>query len=166
MSFDLFYMSSHWGREEVEQKNQWTGETQKVRPSLPMTPDEEAAVQALLEQAKSMGPDDHGCYIVEFQDGGGAEVFASNLSGGFMVAVRGGFTTEFLDFLYRLLKVGKLLMCPAMEDAVTIGASESCFNEAPDDIPTRVACHSAEELGVLLTKGFDDWKSYRDHVVG
>lgn len=142
MSFDLFYMSSQ-----------------------PMTADEVSAVQTLLDEAKTTGPDEYGCYVVEFQDGGGAEVFASNLSEGFMVSV-GGFSPTFLDFLFQLLKAGNLLMCPAMEDAVTVGASESSFEEAPDDLPQRVVCNSPGELGILLSKGFDGWKRYRDQVVG
>ena len=166
MSFDLFYISSHWGSEEVEQENKWTGEMQTVRPSLPMNADELLPVQALLDDAKTTGSDDDGYYAVEFQDGGRAEVFVSDLSTGLMVAVRSGFTSALLDFLFRLLKVGNLLMCPAMENAMTIGASETSFQEAPDGLPQKVVCNSPEELGVLLSEGFDNWKGYRDQVVG
>ena len=166
MSFDLFYMSSHWGNEPVDQKNPWTGEVHVAKPRLPMTPDELSAVAGLLSAAAPKGPDAHNCYVVEFPDGGGAEVFASNLSEGFMVAIRRRLSPAFLEFLFRLMKVGNLLMCPEMEDDVTVGASERSFDEAPDDWPNRIVCNSAEELGLLLSNGFDAWKHYRDEASG
>ncbi len=155
MSFDLFYMSSHFGSEPVEQKNVWTGEVQKFRPSLPLTPDELSAVQNLLRESAPTGPGDEGCYVVTLPNGGVAEVFGDDLSRGFMVAVRGEFSPAFLELLYRLLKDGNLLLRPAMEDAVTIGANESSFDEIPDDMPQKVVCNSGKELGVLLSNGLD-----------
>lgn len=135
------------------------------RPSLPLTDDELARVKELLNQAKSTGPDDYDCYVVEFQDGARAEVFASDLSSGFMVAVRSAFSPMFLDFLFQMLKAGNMLMCPAMEDAMIIGTNENSFAEAPVGLLEQVVCHSPEQLGVLLSKGLNDWKRYRDQVV-
>jgi hypothetical protein len=54
-------------------------------------------------------------------------------------------------------------MIPAMEDVVAIACSEK---NLPEEFPKLVVCNSADELGVLLSKGFGAWKKYRDQIVG
>jgi hypothetical protein len=131
-----------------------------------MTVDALSAVKTVLDEAKTTSTGDDGCYLVVFQDGGAAEIFVSNLRNGFMVAVRNDFTPSLLDFLYQLLKAGKMLMCPTAEDPMTIGASDSSFREAPDDVPRQIVCNSSEELQILLSKGIEEWRRFRDQVIG
>jgi hypothetical protein len=89
MSFDIFFQSGRFGTTTVQKKNPWTGETQSVLPSEPLTASELKAVQDVLRKVTDSGPDQFGCYVVALADGGGAEVFGDNLEKGWMVAVRG-----------------------------------------------------------------------------
>jgi hypothetical protein len=165
MSFDIFFKPCRFESRLVEKKNQRTGETRLVHPVEPLTAAELDAVRAVLTKATTHGPDKFDCHVVGFKDGGTAEVFASNLDMGCMVAVR-GITPDFLQFLLDLVKAGNWSMIAAMEDsAVVVSALESVKN-APEDFPRIVVCNSVPELGALLSGGFAKWKAYRDQVVG
>ena len=114
MSFDLFYMPSRFGTEPVERKNPFTGEVQTSLPVVPLSAEDVRAVHGVLAGAGARGPDEFGCFVVELGDGGGAEVFASDLETGCMVALR-GLTPDLLRFLYDLLGAAEWVLLPAME---------------------------------------------------
>jgi hypothetical protein len=160
VSFDIFFCPWRRGDTPVEQENRFTGEVQTVLPIVPLTPGEVAAVQSVLREAGAQGPDEFGCYVIEVEDGGAAEVFAEQLDDGCMVSVR-GLTPGLLGFLYALLKAADWVMLPVMENGVTIAASPMSQLAGPEAVP----CDSAEGLGVLLKEGFDAWQRYRDQVV-
>ena len=92
MSFDIFFQSARFSGEPVVSRNPLTGESQTVLPSEPLSAAEVTAVLGVLERVKARGPDEFGCYVVELADGGGAEVFASNLRSGCMASVIARFT--------------------------------------------------------------------------
>jgi hypothetical protein len=163
MSFDIFFMPCRYGTKPVKQKNTVTGREESVLPNEPLTTAQLQAVREVLKKAAAPRSDDFGCYVVEFDDGGGADVFGRDLSNGCMVAVR-GITPKLMQFLIDLLKAGNWVMCPAMEETVTITCSPECVKDMPEDFPKVVICNSADELGVLLTDGFQAWKKYRDVV--
>ena len=142
MSFDLFFVTSH-----------------------PVDANQRAAVQATLAVSAVPNSKDDGYIAVEFDDGGMAEVFADDLSEGGMVAVRSGLTPDFLNFLMQILKDGNMMLVPAMENIVTIAASEDAFHGSDPTMPKHVICNSGEELGVLLKEGFESWKRFRDSRV-
>lgn len=122
------------------------------------------AVEQVLGQANPLGPDEHGCYVIDLDDGGSAEVFTNQLAAGCMVALR-GMTPRLNQFLFDLLKAGNWVMLPMMEDVVAITTSPESVKVIPDDFPEVVVCHSAEELSFLLGNGVETWKNYRDQVV-
>src|SRR5262249_55668300 len=151
-SFDIFFQTSRFSAKPVVKKNPFTGEAQSVCPQEPLTAAEVKAVRQLLKRVAAQGPDEHGCYVVQFDDGGGAEVYADKLKDGCMVAI-GGMTPALAGFLFDLLKAGNWVMLPAMEDNVAITTSPGSMKDVPDDFGKIVACNSAAEVGVLLTKG-------------
>jgi hypothetical protein len=165
MSFDIFFQPCRFGDRPIERMNPLTGKPQSSLPNEPLTPAELDAVRHLLERTEAAGPDEHGCYVVRFGDGGGAEVFGGDLRTGCMVAVR-GITPDLLQFLIDLLRAGNWVMLPAMEGDIAITASPESLRGVPDGFPRVVICDSAEELGVLLTDGFGAWQRYRDQVAG
>jgi hypothetical protein len=165
MSFDIFFMPCRFGDRLIEEKNELTGETRSVLPNEPLTADELKAVEEVLEEATVRGSGDPGYYVVRAKDGGEAEVFASDLGHGCMVALR-GITPGLLGSLINLLKAGNWCMVPIMEDNVAIVPSLRAVKSVPDDFPQIVVCDSGEELGTLLSGGFCAWKKYRDQVVG
>jgi hypothetical protein len=165
MSFDIFFQSCRFGATVVEKESPFTGDTGPVFPIEPLTAAELGAVQAVLTKATTHGPDEFGCHVVGFEDGGGAEVFADSLETGCMVAVR-RITPGLLQFLIDLLKAGNWGMIAAMEDSVFVVTSMESAKGVPDDFPEIVVCNSADELGVLLSRDFATWKKYRDQIVG
>ena len=164
MSFDIFFQPSRFGATPVEKQNPFTGQMKPVLPIEPLNAAEVRAVQAVLDKATTRGPDVFGRHVVAFEDGGGAEVFASDLETGCMVALRG--ITPGLLHPIDLLKAGNWGMIPAMEDTAAIVPSLESAKGVPDDFLPIVVCDSADELGVLLSGGFGTWKKYRDQVVG
>jgi hypothetical protein len=166
VSFDIFYQPCRFGTEPIEQKNPFTGEVQTVLPAKPLTPDDMKAVRDVLESAKASGPDEQGCYVIEFGDGGMAEVYAGDrLATGCMTALRRDLTPDLLWFLFDLLRAADWIMLPAMEDNPAITALPGRAEGFADSFP-EVVCNSAEELGEVLTKGFDRWQQYRDRIAG
>ncbi len=164
MSFDLFFQPCRFSGKPVVKKHPFTGEARSGLPREPLSAAEMKAVRQVLKRV-TQGPDEHGCYIVQLDDGGGAEVFADDLKTGCMVALR-GMTPNLLQFLFDLLKAGNWVMLPAMEDAVAITTSRESIKGVSEDFPRIVICNSADELGVLLTEGVQAWQKYRDQVVG
>lgn len=166
MSFDLFFVPCHFGTEPVERKNPFTGEVQNIFPNLPLSVEDVKAVHGVLSAAGARGPDDFSCYVVEFDDGGVAEVFASDLEtgSGCMVVLR-GLTADLLRFLFDLLGAADWVLFPAMEGNPAIVRSPGLARGFADSFP-EVVCDSPEELGTNLSGGFEAWKRFRDRIVG
>jgi hypothetical protein len=164
MSFDLFLQPCRSGIEPVERKNRVTGETQTIVPVERLSAEDVLAIRGVLAKAGAGGPDEFGCFVVEPGDGGGAEVFAKNLTTGCMVAIR-DLTPDLLGFLYDLLIAAEWVLLPAMEDNPAIVKSSGLASGFADDFP-EVVCSSPEELGEILSGGFDAWRRYRDQIVG
>jgi hypothetical protein len=164
MSFDIFFSPRRQGTEPVERRNPFTGEPMMVLPSVPLSDDVLGAVRKVFERAKARGPDEFGCYVVEFGDGGEAEVFGSDLGDGCMVALR-GLTPDLLGFLFDLLGAADWVMFPAMEGNPAIVSAPGLASAFADSFP-EVVCGSPEELGAILSDGYEAWRRYRDQVVG
>lgn len=165
MSFDILFQPCRYTYKPVETKNPFKGKAHTVFPrSEPLTPEEVSAVEHVLKRANARGPDQHGCYVIDFPDGGDAEVYADDLSNSCMVSVR-GVTSDPLRFLTDLLKAGNWIMMPAMEDGTAIAYSPACLKGIPQGFAEIVVCNSSEELGLLLSKGVRAWEKYRDQIV-
>ena len=164
MSFDILFHTARFTGKTVVKKNPFTGEDASGRSEEPLTATEVKAVRKVLAAVNAQGPDEHGCYVVELEDGGAAEVFADQLKSGCMVCLR-GITPDLCQFLFDFLKAGQWVMLPIMEDAVALTASPGSVKGVPDDFPRLVTCDSAQELAALFTKGVQDWQKYRDQVV-
>lgn len=153
-SFDIVYQPCRFGLELVEQKNPLTGEVQTSLAVKPLSSHDVKAVRDLLETSSAAGSDEDGCYLVQLGDGGVAEVFADHLETGCMAASRQNLTPDLLRFLFDLLKAADWIMLPAMEGNPAITAPPGraeCFA----DCLTEVVCNTVDELGVMLTQGFD-----------
>lgn len=164
MSFDLFYRPCRLGAEPTDRKNPFTGAIQASLPVLPLTSKEVAAVHGVLAGAGARGPDEFGCFVVELGDGGEAEVFASEVEAGCMVAVR-GLTADLLLFLFDLLRAADWALLPAMEGNPAIVTSAGLARAFANDTP-EVVCGSREELGAILSGSFEAWSKFGDRVVG
>jgi hypothetical protein len=164
MSFDLFYQPCRSGTEPVERKNPFTGEIQTSLPVEPLSAGDVRAVRRVLAGVGACGPDEFGCFVVELGDGGGAEVFASDLATGCSVAL-GGLTPSLWQFLYELLTAAHWVLLPAMEGSLAIVSSPGLASGFADSFP-EVVCGSPEELGAILSGGYGVWKSFRDRIVG
>jgi hypothetical protein len=164
MSFALFYQPSRCKVNAVERKNPFSGGTQSARQLEPLSVEDVGRVQAVLAAVRARGPDEFGCFVVQFDDGGEAEVYASDLETGCMVAVR-GLTPDLVLFLYDFLVAAAWVLLPAMEGNPAIVSSPGVASEFADSFPEMV-CGSPEELGAILSGGFDTWKKYRDQVLG
>ncbi|WP_165231879.1 hypothetical protein [Aquisphaera insulae] len=164
MSFDLFYVPCRFGTEAVEKANPFTGEVKVVLPNLPLSIHDRDAVRDVIDRAGGVVSDGFESYLVQFRDGGVAEIFSrSKLETGCMVAIRRGLTTELLRFLFDLLGAADWILLPAMEGNPAMTAlpgRAAAFDRFPE-----VVCHSAEELGAVLIWGFEGWRQYRDRVV-
>jgi len=165
MSFDIFLQPCRYTGQLVTKKNRLTGEAKSVLHNEPLSEIELNAVRQVLRRANAHNPDKFGCYVVQLEDGGGAEVYGSKLATGCMVSL-GGMTADLIQFLFDLLKAGNWVMLPAMEDNIAITPSSVFLKNVPDDFPRVVVCNSAAELGVLLANGVEEWEKFRNQVVG
>jgi hypothetical protein len=118
-----------------------------------------------LKAASAHRPHEEGCYTIDFDDGGTAEIFGEDLSTGCMVAVR-GITQDLVQFLTALLNAANWVMLPVLEEDLAIISSPEKKPEGLSGEAQLVVCNSPNELGKLLSGGFRAWKRYRDQVVG
>jgi len=170
MSFDVFYHTCNLGKKKKKVTNPFTRELVDVFADDGLTAAERAAVTKLLADSKATGPDEQGCYIVNFGDGGAAEVFVDNLDGtvtcdGCMVSIR-GLTSKLVNFILDLARVGNMVMTPVMAESVSVVTSAEQQLMIKTRWPDAVIVESAAELQTLLHKGVSAWKKYRDHVIG
>jgi hypothetical protein len=155
MSFDIYFVRSKLRNETVEWKNPYTGEVKSIRPQEPLTESELQAVRAVLQKAGAQEPGEHGHSVISFGDGGAAEVYTDDLDKGCSVTPRLGLSPDCLRFLTALLNAAEWVMFPAMEGNPAIVSSKGIANEFADSF-TEVVCGSPEELGAILSGGFDD----------
>jgi hypothetical protein len=140
MSFDIFFQPCRFAP-ATEEQDPGTGQARKILPNEPLTAIELAAVQKVLAELNASGADQFGCYRLEFEDGGSAEVFGQNLERGCMVALR-GLTKDILRFLFDFLRAGNWVMIPAMRETRAIATSLSSFKHVPEGFPPAVVCQS------------------------
>ena len=76
-----------------------------------------------------------------------------------------GLSPDCLQFLIDLLKAAEWVMLPAMEGNPAIVTSPGLASEFSDSFP-EVVCNSPEELGAVLSGGYESWERYRDQVMG
>ena len=170
MSFDIHYHTCNLGEKKKKVTNPFTRQTMDVFADDGLTADECAAVSKLLANAKAKGPDQLGCWVVKFRDGGGAEVFLDNLDGsgtceGCMVSIS-GITPNLVNFIYDLARVGNMVMTPVTEESVSVVTSAEQQKKIKARWPDAVVVGSADGLLVLLDKGVGAWQKYRDRAVG
>lgn len=118
------------------------------------------------------GPNEFGFYIIEFPDGVEVEFCAEGLEleerfTGCAFFIR-GFGKHLADFIYQVARAGDMLIIPMMEGSPLVFVSENQRTHVSADFLERarpVVVKSPEELGALLTGGFDGWSAYRDQVV-
>jgi len=83
-----------------------------------------------------------------------------------MVSIRGGFSSQLSKFLFSLADVGNFMLLPAMEDEVVMVTSMKNAKRIVSRYPAAIVLDYSEELEVILAKGYDDWREYRDKVGG
>lgn len=169
MSVDIHYHTCNLGTQTAMRRNPFTGEEQAVPIDDGLSDAERAAVCNLLASAGAASPDEFGCYVVEFEDGGSAEVFASELAGseqcdGLMVSLH-GLTPGTCAFLWQLCHDGGMAATPIMEDEVVVVATAEQLKQVRGRWPDAIVVGSPEELGHLLSGGVAVWQAYRDQVV-
>src|SRR3954453_13179778 len=165
MGFDIFFVRSRLRSERVERRNPFTGEVMSVRPQEPLTDSELRAVREVLRKAGTPGPDEYGCSLIGFGDGGTATVNTDGLEEGCSVTIRRGLSPDCLRFLIDLLNAAEWVMFPAMEGNPAIVSSPGLASGFADGFP-EVVCGSPGELGAILSGGYDAWRRYRDRIVG
>ena len=107
---------------------------------------------------------------MDLPDGSSAELFFRGLCddtefGGGMAALC-GLTPAMSAFLYDIAVRGNLAMLPAMEGGATIVVSADAAKSVASRWPDTLVIENADALHVLLSKGVDAWRQYRDQVTG
>lgn len=170
MSFDVFFQTCNLSDETEDAVNPFTGETMQKPVNESVTEDERNALKKILASVGAPSPDEHGCYVPQLSDGSTAEVYFGGLvddpefSGG-MIALRGS-SIELSRFMYSLADSGNLAILPAMEGDFTIVTSTANAQRVASRWPEATVVDSFDQLHVILTKGLEGWKQYRDQVVG
>ena len=117
MGFDLFFIRSRSRDEMVEKTNPFTREVMSVRLLEPLTDSELQAVREVLRGAGGPELDQTGYSLIQFGDGGAAEVHTSGLEEGCAVTLRESLSPDCLRFLLDLLRAAEWVMLPAMDVA-------------------------------------------------
>ena len=167
MSFDLFYMprKAASGRSRSSGRTLSRGEVQAGRPILPLSAEDVQAVHRVLAGAGARGPDDFGCYVIEVGDGGGAEVFASDLETGGMVALR-GLTPHLLRFFFDLLGPAEWVLLPAMEGNPAVVTSPGLASGIRRPTSRRSSAAPPRSWGRSSPAASRRGRRFRDQVVG
>ena len=167
MSFDVFFEPCRYDGTTDRRVNPFTKQVQDVPRNTPLSEVEVAAVSSVLDRAGAQPPDEHGCRVVRFPDGGSAEIFTNELSRGCMFSIRGvGVTPALAQLLFDVMVAGGWVLMPAGGgDDVVIAPNAQCTTSAPSFYGRVVVAESAREVAALLEGGFDAWKRYRDSVI-
>ncbi len=135
-----------------------------------------ARVSAVLHQHRYDAPDKFSFYRVHFPDGSDVDFSASGLESddefdGCAFHIY-GFTPSIVNFIFDVAKAGEMVILNAqgsntLASPTFILTDQSQSAELPEDAGAcPVVCHSAEHLSELLGLGFENWKDYRNTVVG
>ncbi|WP_417387532.1 hypothetical protein [Gimesia sp.] len=169
MSFDVFFQTAHISDKTEEAVNPFTGETVQKPVGERINAEERSRLQELFAQQGAAEPDDFGCYLIEFEDGTGIELFFSGLAdnpdfNGGMAALR-SLTTNIVSFLFAVADQGNLVILPAMDEMRPLVTSAENAERVLSRWSDTVVVSSPAELLQILSGGFGDWSDYRDRVV-
>lgn len=129
-------------------------------------------VREVLRAATYRGPDDFGFYVVAFPDGVEVEFSASGLESegsftGCAFHIR-GLGDSLTKFMFDVARAGDMVIIPVMEGNPLVLVSESQNASVPSDVGESlqpILVRSPDELGAVLTGGFEGWSAYRDQVL-
>ncbi|PQO36552.1 hypothetical protein [Blastopirellula marina] len=156
MSLELRLSSRHWSCDPIERFDDQTGLPIQERPHLPMTPAEQSAVKALLDDAAGE-PIETAGGVVRLSDGGDFQVACAGEKPRyveeFTLRVDRELTPNLLDFVISLLDAGNLILLTSPPDQAAISLKEANFDDAPETMQPRAICHSREELKEILQNG-------------
>jgi len=153
MSFDLFLVSFHDGK--------------NVAADAP-------AAKAILDAVKFQHDPRFDSYVIDFDDGSHAEMYAGGLDGagkefdGGMIALR-GMSEAIGDFIFEFSRAAGCVMFPAIEGACVLVPQDDLAKHLPKDITEKmkvIQIASGAELLAALSGGYDAWRAYRDRIVG
>ena len=169
MSFDVFLHTCNLGTRKMRAKNPFTGESMTTFDDPGLSDEQWTAVSQLLKDFKAEGPDDYGCYTLSFGDGGEADLHAEGLAGdgkidGCSLETR-SLTPEVVNFLFRLSRIGNMVIIAATEGVGTLVTSEEQLQRVAARFPDAKVVRTATALAKELRHGFRTWKKYRDQVV-
>ncbi|MCC9605952.1 hypothetical protein LOC68_20330 [Blastopirellula sp. JC732] len=158
MSLELRLSSRHWSCDPIETVDAATGKMVMERPHLPMTPSEQSAVKALLDEAAGQSIEEARGFV-HLKDGGDFQVTCENYQPQyveeFTLRVEHGLTPDLLDFLISILDAGNLILT-SQRDGSSISLKEANFDDAPETVKPRAVCHSRDELKAILEHGIRD----------
>lgn len=159
MSFDVFF-------QRIPQPS--SGETHEGRLPEALTDAERTAVLDVLVRAGATQPDAHGVRELCLPDGASATVHTARLDETCAFFVRGaGLTPGLLRVLYDVMVTGRWMLFAS--EVAAVSSADHLDGVPPALIaPFRevAVVRSADELGALLTQGFEAWQAYRDPIVG
>jgi hypothetical protein len=169
MSFDIILQTCNLTDKTKEAVDPFTGDTIQIPTGEHVTAAERSALIELLAAAGASEPDKSGIYHPRLSDGSSAEVYFSNLAsdpdfGGGIIVLR-GLSPEQTRFIFSLADLGNLAIYPGSQGAVAIVTSVANAQRVVSRWPDVVVAQTPEELHVILRKGFDGWKQYRDYIV-
>ena len=169
MSFDVFFQTCNISERFEERINPFTGKTIQSPVGECVTDAERQSLKTILAAAGAKDPNENGCYLPQLPDGSRAEAYFGGLaddphfSGG-MIALR-GLSIELTRFMWALADSGNLVILPAMEGNSKIVTSTINARRVATRWPNATVAQSPDELHLILAKGCDGWKHYRDQVL-
>ncbi|MHB8611765.1 MAG: hypothetical protein ACYDAL_04965 [Candidatus Dormibacteraceae bacterium] len=128
--------------------------------------DRDALVGAMGSSLKHVGIEDR----VETLDGGSAEIYLpdEHKPNSCMVSLHGDLSPLLADTIVAAARAASCaIYWPADPPPMAYPDSAMLAHMPPGpDAPTPVYCASGFDLRMLIHSGLDDWKKYRDQVVG
>lgn len=129
-------------------------------------------IREVLSESAYRGPDEFGFYVVAFPGGGDVEFSAKGLESqepftGCAFHIR-GFSDGLVKFIFDVALAGNMVILPAMEGNPLVMVSESQAREIPSDLREDcrpIVVRSGEELGAVLSGGFEGWAAYRNQIL-
>ncbi|UUO07386.1 hypothetical protein M4951_03525 [Blastopirellula sp. J2-11] len=167
MSLELRLSSRHWSCEPMERVDATTGLPVLERPHLPMTPAEQTAVKALLDEAAGQ-PIEQAKGVVHLSDGGDFQVACGGQQSGyveeFTLHVERDLTPNLTGFIISLLDAGNLIIT-SLRDGTAISLRASNFEDAPETMQPRAICQNSEELREMLQNGVRQDKQMQGRAI-
>jgi hypothetical protein len=164
MSFDLHFQPCRFDGTTEKRFNPFTKQIQDVPRNAPLSAAEASAVLDVLKRAGAEGPDEHGCHVVKLADGAQVEIFAEDVASGCMVAIRGAGVTPLLaKLLFDVMVAGSWVLLG--EEDVVLAPSHDCMQGTPKGFGQVVVATSPDDIGAVLSGGYDVWRKYRARVL-